>query len=410
MTTKIRHARVAAWFVWLAIAGITSFAWCGHAQAFVYKVLYSFKGGRDGGNPLGGLIVGTDGNLYGVTAFGATACDCGTIFKLTPKGKITTLYRFRGGYSGARPLGPLVRDNAGNLYGVTAWGGSTACGYTDGCGTIFRLSPESKHVVLHAFIGGVTDAWDPNGSLILDGAGNLYGTTARGGGTGCVNNWGCGTVYRLSTNRILTLLYAFQGGVDGSIPAGLLRNDLGDLYGTTFYGGPSGVCPDGCGTVFDLTAGGTKKVLHTFDETDGFSPDTPLARDAAGNLYGGTYSLSDATIYQVSPSGTFKTLFRFNLDNNGTFPTGEPLIDGQGNLFINNQYGGASDADCGQYGCGTLFELAADGTGSPRHEFGAWPQDGVGPGGDLVIANKKLYGVTRIGGLYNEGAVWVLAL
>jgi uncharacterized repeat protein (TIGR03803 family) len=392
----------------IAIAAMAMLMWCGHAEAFVYKLLHSFRG-ADGAFPSGGLIVGTDGNLYGVTG-GCRRLGCGLIFKMTTRGKETILYRFTTGSDGSTPVGRLIRDDAGNLYGVTAGGGSTACGEPDGCGTVFRLSPGGTLQVLHAFTGGVSDGWGVNGNLIRDTAGNLYGATAYGGGTGCGNNWGCGTVYRLTPNGSMTLLYAFQGGSDGGQPiAGLLRDGAGNLYGTTFHGGSSACGAfGGCGVIFEI-ARGSEKVLHTFDNTNGYLPETGLIRDSQGNLYGGTYGLG-ATLYRLSPTGTLTRLFQFNdYDANGTFPVSRLLRDSQGDLFVTNFYGGLGNAGCGD-GCGTLFELAADGTAIARHEFGAWPQDGIEPIGTPLMVHGKLYGVTRSGGLYDKGTVWVLAL
>jgi hypothetical protein len=155
--------------------------------------------------------------------------------------------------------------------------------------------------------------------------------------------------------------------------------------------------------VYELPGGGGEKILHEFDKTDGFYPDTGLIQDPDGNLYGGTYGMG-AMLYRMSPGGTFATLFQFNQsDANGTFPMGNLLRDGQGNLFVNNYYGG----NCG---CGTVFELAASGTGSARHQFGAWPQDGSYPVGNLLHMHNRIYGVTGNGGEYGEGTAWALNL
>lgn len=409
MMRKMRLGKLAARRGRLAIVAMVLLLPCGHAEAFVYKLLHSFHG-ADGAWPSGGLILDTDGSFYGVTAHGSgTGCGgmgCGAVFEMTPKGKETILYRFKAGPYGSNPLGRLIRDDVGNLYGVTQEGGSTACGDPDGCGTIFKLSPDGVHTVLHAFTGGISDGWGANGNLVLDSAGNLYGTTGSGGGTGCTNSWGCGTVYRLAPDRSITMLYTFKGGSDGAQPtAGLLRDGIGNLYGTTISGGDTSCYRSGCGVVFELPAAGGEKILHTFRTGEGSFPVTGLTRDSAGDLYGGTgFSYDMTTLFQLSPSGTFQTLLHFRWgDANGVFPGGEVLRDAQGDLFLNNQLGGSG-------GDGAVFKLAADGTASAVHEFGAWPQDGVEPVGTPVMVHGKLYGVTRIGGLYDKGAVWVLAL
>src|SRR6202022_295918 len=143
---------------------------------------------------------------------GGTGCGgsgCGIVFKLDPTGKETVLYAFTGGSDGYSPLGPLVQDSAGNLYGTTVY-----------LGTIFRLDTSGKLTTLYSFTGGA-DGYSPGGSLVRDGAGNLYGTCARGGkGSG-------GTVYKLDTSGTLTVLHAFNDTRDGYSPGGLISDDAG---------------------------------------------------------------------------------------------------------------------------------------------------------------------------------------
>jgi len=393
--------------------------WCGHANALTYKILHNFSGGPDGEWPLGGLIADSDGNLFGVTLSGggvggcSAGTGCGTVFKISPKGEEAVLYAFAGGADGTRPEDSLVRDVIGSLYGVTQEGGSDCTpGDTSGCGTVFKISPSGAHTILHVFTGGSRDGKGPNGSLILDSVGNLYGTTGYGGGSGCINGYGCGTIYKLAPSEKETLLYRFQGTTDGAQPvAGLLRDSSGNLFGTTYYGGyfGGGFCSlYGCGVVFELPSGGSEQVLHAFKQSDGYFPDTGLIQDAKGNLYGATYSLQ-ATLYRLSPAAKLTTLFKFNDDDaNGTLPFGDVLIDTAGDLFVNNNHGG-THIQCDS-GCGTLFELTADGTASPLHEFGDGAQDGYYPARNLLRRGKKIYGVTTYGGKYNMGTVWVLTL
>jgi uncharacterized repeat protein (TIGR03803 family) len=246
---------------------------------------------------------------------------------------------------------------------------------------------------------------------VIDGAGNLYGTTGYGGGNGCGNNSGCGTVYRLAPDGTMTILYAFQGAADGAQPfAGVLRDDAGNLYGTAYQGGNSICYPFGCGVVFELTADGSEKVLHAFDLKHGAYPNTGLTRDAKGNLYGGTPPFYDR-LYRLSPAGKYNTLFEFNAnDANGTFPAGDVLRDEKGDIFLNNYLGGGGSLECGTDGCGTLFELTKSGTGSPLHNFGSFAEDGMNPIGNLVLVNNLLYGMTYVGGKFNQGTMWVRAL
>jgi uncharacterized repeat protein (TIGR03803 family) len=263
-------------------------------------VLHSFTGAAgDGSNPYAGLILDAAGNLYGTTVYsGDLACDppygCGTVFKLDAAGTETVLYRFtRTGGDGALPYGGLVRDAAGNLYGTTAGGGDLSCGDGDGCGIVFKVDSTGKETVLHIFTGTGGDGSDPFDALILDAAGNLYGTTSAGGnGSPCpYGSRSCGTVFKLDTTGKETVLHNFSG-LDGAGPfAGLIRDSAGNFYGTTEFGGDmscSILGTPGCGTVFKLDTAGTLTVLHSFTGSDGANPISGLIRDAADNFYGTT--------------------------------------------------------------------------------------------------------------------------
>jgi uncharacterized repeat protein (TIGR03803 family) len=214
-------------------------------------VLYTFTGGRggkDGSYPDGVLIRDAAGNLYGTTAYGGNY-SFGTVFKLDSTGKETVLYRFYGGWNGLNPVGGLIMDKAGDLYGATEGGGL----FFDG--TVFKLSPVMSKPVLHSFAGGA-DGSLPVAGVIADTAGNLYGTTQYGGGVACFGG-GCGTVFKLDNTGKETVLHSFTGGVDGAAPvAGLVRDAAGNLYGTAYFAGDSGsLCTivGGCGVVFKIT-------------------------------------------------------------------------------------------------------------------------------------------------------------
>jgi uncharacterized repeat protein (TIGR03803 family) len=242
-------------------------------------VLYSFRGDTDGEWP-NAVMRGADGNFYGTTEYGGdTGCyaGCGTVFKLTPSGNKTTLYTFTGGADGAVPVGGLVQDSAGNLYGVTGSGGNLSCNDGYGCGTVFEVDAAGKETVLYSFIGG-NDGTFPVG-LIRDQEGNFYGTTSEGG---TFNN---GTVFKLDTGGQENVLYSFSGGADGGQPvAGLVLDAAGNIYGTTEFGG-AGTC--GCGNVFMLDTSGKETVLHSFTwGADGALPVAGVVLDASGNIYG----------------------------------------------------------------------------------------------------------------------------
>ncbi|MGA2075853.1 MAG: choice-of-anchor tandem repeat GloVer-containing protein [Terriglobia bacterium] len=214
------------------------------------KVLYNFSGAPDGANPEAGVVMDAAGNLYGTTFFGGASGD-GTVFKLDTAGKETVLYSFSGTPDGANPVGGLVMDVAGNLYGTTEGGGAS------NNGTVFMLGTADKETVLYSF-SGTPDGANPVGGLVMDVAGNLYSTTFNGGNVTCTNASGCGTVFKLDTTGNETLLYMFSGGADGAYPTGgLVMDAAGNLYGTTFEGGDLSCMFAnmglGCGTVFKLT-------------------------------------------------------------------------------------------------------------------------------------------------------------
>lgn len=171
------------------------------AQAQTLTVLYSFKGGTDGASSYAGLVRDSAGNLYGTTYDGGNqncASGCGTVFKLSATGKKTQLYSFTGKADGASPLAGLIRDSGGNLYGTTRYGGNSSCG--GGCGTVFKVDATGKETVLHSFTGP-TDGSVPQGILLRDVQGNLYGTTTDGGDSSCDNGVGCGIVFKLDGSR-----------------------------------------------------------------------------------------------------------------------------------------------------------------------------------------------------------------
>lgn len=267
--------------------------------AWTETVLYSFSGEPDGSEPYGNLIFDADGNLYGTTQQGGSS-DRGTVFELSPptaSGGAWTeavLYSFESGEG--YPVGGLVFGWKGSLYGTTISGGFSI-------GTVFRLAKSKTgwdEVVIHSFNGA--DGREPNAGLIADKAGNLYGTTAEGGSGPCFQ--GCGVAFELSppvaqgAGWSETVLHSFTGvgNGDGFAPvAPLIFDSAGNLYGTTGGGGETGVvpCGYGCGTVFEFSpAGGggwTESVLYSFTGgSDGAYPVAGLVFDSAGNLYGTT--------------------------------------------------------------------------------------------------------------------------
>jgi uncharacterized repeat protein (TIGR03803 family) len=357
-------------------------------------VLYSFKGGSDGRYPYDSLISDSVGNFYGTTWWGGgSGCggdSCGTIFKVTPSGTETVLYSFKGGEDGAWPYGGLINDSAGNIYGTTYQGGA------DNAGTVFKLAPNGTETVLHSF-GIGNDGAFPYGNLIIDGEGNLYGTT-YGGGTE-----GVGTVFKVAPNGTETVLYAFAGYTkDGANPfAGLIEDGAGNFYGTTEFGGAHN-----SGTVFKLAPNGTETLLYTFTGgSDGGEPYAGVINDSAGNLYGttgGGGAHSWGTVFKVAPKGTEKVLYSFTGGNDG----GEPVValfrDSTGNLYGTTYQHGADNA-------GTVFRLAPNGHLTVLHAF-TGGSDGATPLAGLVADKKgNLYSTTYQGGKDGYGIVFEIA-
>jgi uncharacterized repeat protein (TIGR03803 family) len=387
----------------------------GNNGQWTQTALYSFciaSGCADGSGPVGTLIFDAAGNLYGSTGAGGTgnSCGegCGTVFQLTPGTNgwtETVLYSFAGGADGQQPNAPLIFDAAGNLYG-------TGGGGANGDGTVFELSPDGggkwTETVLHSF-GNGTDGREPLANLIFDAAGNLYGTTAFGGADAG------GTVFELSpgsngtwTETVLhNFCFSGNGCKDGRNPeAGLVFDPAGNLYGTTYTGGTyRRSCGSQCGVVFRLKPGAsgkwTEKVLWTFNNTWGSQ--SPLIRDVAGNLYG----MFGKTAFELTPSKggnwTEKVLHEFDKGTGGTGPIGSLIFDGAGNLYSTTAGGGA-------YGYGTVYELmpAQNGkwTETILHSF-ANDGDGTSPRAGLIFDSAgNLYSTTTFGGIDGGGTIF----
>ncbi|MGA8534920.1 MAG: choice-of-anchor tandem repeat GloVer-containing protein [Candidatus Tumulicola sp.] len=356
------------------------------------RVLYSFQGGSDGAGTEAGVIAGQNGVLLGVTDYGggATACTggCGTVYALTPSGSNYTervLYPFGGGSDGAIPLGTLVMDKSGALYGTTNSGGTGCTGTPSGvtgCGTVFKLTPAGSgytEKVLYKFKGGNDGAF-PKAALIADSSGALYGTTQFGGGTsGCSTSpsgdTSCGIAFKVTASGHETVIYRFQGGTnDGGNPrSALLAGKNGALFGATVFYGSSTACgSSGCGTVFELARakkGYTEKVIYNFGSIskDAARPDDPngLYADASGDLFG-TASLNLApkcacgAVFELTPSGSGYTetvLHDFTGTSNGARLTGSITADSSGTLYGTTFTGGKKVKSCGG-GCGVVFKVA----------------------------------------------------
>jgi uncharacterized repeat protein (TIGR03803 family) len=370
-------------------------------------VLHSFTG-ADGSFPDAGLIMDLAGNIYGTSSAGG-ASGGGTVFKLDPSGNETVLRSFSippcsGGpclEDGGSPLGGLVIDPSGNLYGTTFGGGSILDG-----GIIFRVDLAGNETVLHRFGFSdsgpfeIPDGMRPAAGMIMDKAGNLYGTTGLGGSADS------GTVFKLDPSGNETILYNFTGGSDGVFPAGDLVADLaGNLYGTTEFGGSAGF-----GTVFKLDSSGNEILLHSFTGGDGLLPHGGLVRDLAGNLYGTT---SDGgafgrggTVFKLDSSGNEAVLYTFTGGSDGGGPVGDLVADLAGNLYGTTFFGGAHNA-------GTVFKLTVltpqQATQAAIASVSALFSQGVLNGGQnnsLIV--KLQHAINMMNAGKNAGAIGIL--
>jgi uncharacterized repeat protein (TIGR03803 family)/autotransporter-associated beta strand protein len=345
--------------------------------------------GANGASPLGGVIEDASGNLFGTTFVGG-ASGYGTVFEIAAgSGAITTLASFNG-TNGEYPYGGVIEDASGNLFGTTESGGAS------GDGTVFEVAAGSGTITTLASFK-CTNGESPYGGVIEDAGGNLFGTTSGGGGGG-----GYGTVFEIAKGSdAITTLATFNKNNGGIPNAGVIEDASGDLFGTTSYGGASGD-----GTVFEIATGnGMMATLASFNGTNGASPYGGVIEDASGNLFGTTPTggaSNDGTVFEVAKgSGTITTLGSFN-NANPLAPCGGVIEDTNGNLFGTTEQGGASSD-------GTVFEVAkGSGTFTTVASFdgtnGKLPYAGV-----IKDASGNLFGTTEQGGASGDGTVFEIA-
>ena len=346
------------------------------------QTLCSFNN-TNGAAPYAGLTLGNDGNFYGTTVGGGiintlSPNGMGTVFKVTTSGTLTTLYSFTNGSDGANPQAALTLENDGNFYGTTTSGG------TNGGGTLFQVTTNGTMTMLYSFTSlpdsptGAT----PLAALTLGNDGNFYGTTYAGG------SYGVGTIFQVTTNGTLTTLVSFNG-INGaySFAALALGND-GNFYGTTTQYGSGRD-----GTVFQVTTNGTLTKLASFNPINGVYPYAGLVLGTDGNFYGTTTSggtNGDGTIFQVTTNGTLTTLVSFN-GTNGAFPEDALTLGNDGNFYGTTYEGGS-------YGGGTIFQVTTNGTLTTLTSFnyGSEPAAGLTLGDD-----GNFYGTTT--GVWGSG-------
>ena len=383
------------------------------SPAQTFKTLVSFNG-TDGENPgNGSLVQGLDGNFYGTTYAGGAnkSCTtfgvvgCGTVFRITPCGELTTLHSFDG-TDGANPTAGLVLATDGNFYGTTEFGGNNAC--SQGCGTVFKITPAGKLTTLHSFDG--TDGEEPSSGLVQATDGNFYGTAYTGGTP--VGAYVYGTIFKITPGGKLTTLHSFDG-TDGWGPEdGLVQATNGSFYGTTVGGGVYDI-----GTVFKMTPAGTLTTLHSFGGTDGSYPYAALVLATNGNFYG-TTSTGGAnttctliapgcgTVFEITAEGKLTTLHSFD-GTDGSYVIGGLVQATDGNFYGTTANGGVSSICTG--GCGTIFEITPAGKLTSLHSFdgtaGSFANSGLAQG-----TNGSFYGTTNQGGAGGSGTVFSLSV
>ena len=318
-----------------------------------FKVIHTFTGGNDGLAPGASVIQDAAGNLYGTTSNGGPS-NAGVVWKITPAGHESVIYTFTAGSDGGYPFSDLIRDSKGNLYGTTFGGGDSACSsYLNGCGTVFKIDNTGHETVLHSFEGGL-DGEYPYAGLVMDSARNLYGATAYDDGA---DFEGGGQVFEIDGSGNKTVVYDFTPGTSGGdTPTTDLTFAPGHvLYGTAAEGGDMNACSGfGCGVVYRIDSNNVATTIHTFEgqPSSGGAPTGPLARDAAGNLYGVTFrgGANDlGVVFKLDPSGNETLLHSFTGSSDGSAPHGRLYLDSQGNI-----YGTASASGSG---CGTIFKI-----------------------------------------------------
>ncbi len=380
--SRLRQQAVSAALV-LAVILLPAVAAIQRAQAQTFTLLHEFAGGAEGANPVAGLVQDGAGNLYGTTSAGGViggtckiVAGCGVVFKLDPAGTERVLYSFTGLADGADPLAGLVLDAAGNLYGTTSGDGIS------GSGTVFKIDPAGVFTVLHSH-------GSPAG-LAIDGANNLYGTTSEGifkldpvtdtftvldsnagsettlarDAMGNLYGTTSGTVFKLDTTGMVTVLHTFTGGVDGgALKAGVILDPAGNLYGTASSGGALNCLGGqnnkvGCGLAYELSPVGMETEFNF--TAGGDFPVAGLVRDTAGNLYGtteftGPRADSIGLVFKMDANGAETALFHFadgSLARAGL--VAGLILDSAGNLCGTTEFGGF-------FGAGTVFKLEPTG-------------------------------------------------
>jgi uncharacterized repeat protein (TIGR03803 family) len=413
--------RVKALVLFVAILAFAASAWAAGTETIIYD-FPGFTG--DGTSPYSGLVVDKAGNLYGTTYTGG-ASGLGSVFELTLSNGVwteTLLYSFTGESAGdgAYPVySPLVIDKSGNLYGTTSQGGANngSCN----CGTVFELTKSGstwKETILHSFLGyAQKDGYLPQAGLSFDSTGNLYGTTYQGG------SFNVGSVFQLAPTKSgwkYKMIHSFNNANGGSAYpfGGITAGANGYYYGTTYYGGYA----YNAGTVYRLFesrgAWFAQTIFYFLEGGDGIYPDSTLAMDAKGNMYGTTYQGGNdetcgggcGTVFKLTAGKNSKYTQSVIYSLQGGVKDGQypeqgdgVIVDASGNLYGTTLYGGSTE------NAGTVFELKPSGSSykeSLLWSFDTVSGDGYYPRGGVILLNGNLYGTTSGGGSKGAGTVF----
>jgi uncharacterized repeat protein (TIGR03803 family) len=366
----------------------------------VLSTLYVFGDNNPNGAQPAAQLAGANGVFYGTTIFGGTNHGSfGTVFKLNTNGTHTTLASFSG-TNGAYPQAALVAGSDGSFYGTTAYGGTNDT-TNGGDGTVFRVTTNGVLTVLASL--GSTNGANPLGELALGPDGSFYGT-AQNGGTNNVANGGNGTVFKVTTNGILARLASFRGTNGANPAAGLTLGPDGNFYGTTAYGGTNDLASGGDGTVFRVTTNGTLTRLISFNGANGANPQAGLALYTNGSLYGTTAAggaIGAGTVFKITTNGTFASLYAFPGGNDGATPTAALVLGADGNFYGTTSNGGTNFS-------GVAFQITPDGVFSPLYSLTGGSQ-GANPAAGLVEgAPGHFYGSAEFAGTNGGGTLFQL--
>ena len=390
-------------FFVIVLAGCLAAARIQGAPAFT--TLLSFNG-TNGANPAAGLVQGADGNFYGTAPNGGPNSN-GTVFAISPDGSIfTNFYSFTGGTNGAGPVGGLIVGTDGNFYGTTFSGGAS------NAGTVFQISPNGTLTQLAQL--SVTNGANPDVALVQAPDGSFYGGTKYGGPypNTTQGGTGYGSIFRVATNGALTTPVLFDS-TNGANPTALVLAGDGNFYGATTWGGSISSFKLGFGTIFRLSPDGTFTNLYLFTGgSDGGFPFASLVQGNNGIFYGSTEaggSNSIGTLFMMTPGGQFQSLLSFPASSVGSYPYAAMIQASDGNFYGTTYLGG----NLSTTQRGTIFQLTPAGGLTPLLQFtgtngaflGTYPQSSLVQGTD-----GNFYGTTTMGGLYNKGTVFRLSL